>query len=192
MIFNDLNKLSEVIKKERSKWKTVIWTNGCFDIMHPGHMATFKKCRELADIVVVWMNWDLSPYWKSKQWRPINNEFFRAEMLDNLKNVDYIYIFNDETPVEPVSVLKPDYVLKWWDYIQESIRNIVSLENWVIDLTNAYRKMINDGIEKYEKEKWFMPEWVINIKNWWKVVIVPIVEWYSTTNIVNKIKSYKS
>lgn len=191
MIFqeNELWELEKIIKDLKSEWKTIIWTNGCFDIMHPWHMKTFKKCRELADIVVVGMNWDASPYWQTKPWRPINNQEFRSEMLENLKNVDYIYVFNDETPVRPVDKLQPDIVLKWWDYIQESLQNIVHQENGIIDLTQAYKMMIKNWIEQYSWEKWFMSEAVTNVSNWWKVVIVPIVKWCSTTNIVNKIKS---
>lgn len=188
MIYNNLELLAQEIQRQKSLWKSIIWTNWCFDIMHPWHMQTFKKCKELADIVIVWMNWDLSPYWSTKPGRPINNEYFRAEMLDNLKNVDYIYVFNDETPIEPVWILKPNFVLKWWDYIQESIKNLAVEKNWIIDLTKAYQKMIEEWEGKYSNEKWFMPEWIVSVKNGGSVIIVPIVEWCSTTNIVNKIK----
>lgn len=189
MIFKDLNKLSKIIEVEKKSWKSIIWTNWCFDIMHPWHMATFTKCRELADIVIVWLNWDKSPYWKTKPWRPINDEHFRSEMLNNLKNVDYIYIFDDETASEPVSILKPNYVLKGWDYIQESIKHLVKEEKWIVDLTEAYKQMITNWIEKYRWEKWFIIEGEINVKNWNKLVVVPTIKWYSTSNIINKIKS---
>ncbi len=188
MIFKDLNKLQEIIQKEKDNWKKIIWTNGCFDIMHPGHMKTFNVCRKMADIIVVWMNWDASPYWKTKPWRPVNNEGFRSTMLDNLKNVDYIYIFDDNTPVEPVEVLKPDFILKWWDYIQESIKDYAVEKEGIIDLTKAYEYIIESWVEKFEKEKWFMPEAVKSVENNWKVIIVPIVAWCSTTNIIDELQ----
>jgi rfaE bifunctional protein nucleotidyltransferase chain/domain len=189
MIFKNIKDLEKIILAEKKCWKKIIWTNGCFDIMHPGHMKTFEKCRELADIIVVWMNWDLSPYWETKPWRPINNENFRSEMLSHLKNVDYIYIFNDQTPVEPVSVLKPDYILKWWDYLQESIKEYRFEKNGFIYLTEGYKKLIDFWIDKYCNEKGFMPEAVATVQNGWEVVLVPILEWCSTTKIVSKIKS---
>jgi len=188
MIFKDINKLNEIIQKQKKAWKKVIWTNWCFDIMHPGHMSTFKKCKSLADIVVVWMNWDESPYWKTKPWRPINNELFRSEMLDNLKNVDYIYIFNDELPNWPVSLFKPDYVLKWWDYITEDIKEFAKEKDGIIDLTEAYKHLINKWEDENTNRAWFMPEGIINVANWWKVVVVPIVDWCSTTNIIDELQ----
>lgn len=188
MIYNDLDKLSKVIEQEKKNWKSIIWTNGCFDIMHPGHMKTFKVCKKLADIVIVWMNGDLSPYWSTKPWRPINNQIFRWEMLDNIKNVDYIYVYNDENPVKPVGVLKPNFILKWWDYIIDSIKKYIKEDNWLLDLTDSYKYMIDKWIEEYVNKKWFMPEWVEIVKNGWKIIIVPILTWFSTTNIINKIK----
>lgn len=189
MIYKDLRELSKEIKKLKNSGKKIVWTNGCFDIMHPWHMETFNKCRELWDIVVVGMNGDISPYWKTKPWRPIHHEDFRSKMLDNLKNVDYVYIFNDETPVVPVQELQPDYVLKGWDYIQESIRNLVKEKNGIVDLTDAYHHIIHLWIEPYRSEKWFMPEGEVSVRNGKKVVSVPVLKWYSTTAIINKIRS---
>jgi len=152
MIFqeNEINKLKEIIKQKKKEWKTIVWTNGCFDLIHPWHLETFKKAKELWDILIVWLNWKDSPYWKTKPWRPINDEEFRSKMLEWLKDVDFIYIFNNETPVKPVEILQPDFVLKWWDYIQESIKNLAEKKDWFIFLTNAYKKIISDWIEKYQ------------------------------------------
>jgi bifunctional ADP-heptose synthase (sugar kinase/adenylyltransferase) len=103
--------------------------------------------------------------------------------------VDYIYIFNDETPVDPVSILKPDYILKGWDYLQESVKESAIEQNGIINLTEGYKKIINSWVEKFSHEKGFMPEAVTAVENGGEVVIVPILEWCSTTNIVSKIKS---
>lgn len=92
--------------------------------MHPWHMKTFEVAKNIEwknTIVIVWLNWDKNPYWKTKPWRPINDEKFRSIMLSNLKNIDYVYIFNDETPAKVVDILKPNYVLKWWDYYIKKI-----------------------------------------------------------------------
>jgi len=135
---NELEILENIIEKHKNNWKSIIWTNWCFDILHPGHIETFKKAKEIADILIVWVNWKDSPYWKTKPWRPINNEKFRTKMLDSLKFVDYVYIFNDKTPEKPVGILKPDFVLKWWDYIQESAKNYTKEVNWIIDTYDIF------------------------------------------------------
>ena len=214
---NELEELKQIIEKEKKDWKTIVWTNGCFDIMHPGHMKTFEIAKKIwweNTIVIVWMNWKNSPYWQTKPWRPINNEEFRSKMLASLKNVDYIYIFDDKTPARPVNDLKPDYVLKWWDYyIKEISKNkfkwiskdklekinifnkiiekeLISKKNWIIDITWIYKYILENNLENIAcKVKWFMSEWLVNVQNWWKVILVPI-EWnFSTTSIVEKIKS---
>lgn len=191
MIFYDLNLLEKEISNLKNNWKKIIWTNWCFDIVHPWHIETFKECKKYWDILVVWLNWNWSPYWKTKPWRPINDEDFRAKMLDSFKYIDYVFVFDDKTPIVPVWVLKPDIVAKWWDYIQESIKDLVEERDGIFDLTNAYKFIIDSWNDSFLQEKWFMPEWKINVLNWWKVIIIPTVRWYSTTNIVEKIlKTY--
>ncbi len=91
-------------------------------------MKNFEVCKQLADIVIVGLNGDASPYWKTKPGRPINDENFRAKMLTHLKDVDYVYIFDDETPADPVDFLKPDAILKGGDYILESKKDLVETQ----------------------------------------------------------------
>ncbi len=216
MIFkeNEINKLKEQIEKLKSQWKTIVWTNGCFDIIHPGHIQTFKTAKKLGDIVIVWVNGDKSPYRKTKPWRPINDENFRSQMLNAIKYVDFVYIFNDETPVRPVEILKPNIVLKGGDYYIREIEvwrvseevwrdniekikeynkivetELVKKANWFIDVSWIYKFFIENNLTYIVKNiKWYMPEWEVCVKYWGKVVLVPVVEWYSTTNIVEKIR----
>ncbi len=206
---NELDNLKKIIEQEKNNWKTIVWTNWCFDIMHPGHMRTFEIAKNIWEntIVIVWINGKDSPYWKTKPWRPINDEEFRSKMLASLKNIDYIYIFNDTTPARPVNELKPNYVLKWWDYYIKELKveskkskeiekfnkivekELVKSWNWILDITDIYKYFIeNNLIDIVKNISWFMEEWYINVKNWWKVVLVPIVEWCSTTNIVEKLQ----
>ena len=211
---NEINQLKEIVDNLKKQWKTIVWTNGCFDIIHPGHLETFKKAKEIWDILIVWLNWDKNPYWKTKPWRPINDEIFRNKMLEWIKYVDFIYIFNDENPAKAVDVLKPDYVLKGWDYYIKEIsddfirwltedskkekiklfneiveKELVYKKNWIIDITWIYKYFIkNNLLEIAKNTKWFMPEWLVNVKNWWNVVLVPIVGNYSTSSIVEKIR----
>ncbi len=153
MIHKDLNKLEKIIKKHKEEWKKIVRTNWCFDILHPGHVETFKQGKKLGDILIIWVNSDMSPYRKEKPWRPVNNESFRSEMLKAIKFIDYIFLYNEETPLIAISQILPDILLKWWDY---KIEEII----W-------HKKVLN---------------------NWGRVVTVPIVKWYSTTNIINKIQ----
>lgn len=185
----NIQDLRKVLENTQKSGKKVIWTNGCFDIMHPGHMKNFEICKELADIVVVGMNGDASPYWQTKPWRPINDENFRSEMLTHLKNVDYVYIFDDETPADPVDILKPDMILKGWDYILESKKNLVEKRWNILDLTKMYQTIIEEWSEKYKQESGYMSEARVAVKNGGKVFIVPLIEGLSTSNIVEKLQS---
>ncbi len=213
---NEIYELKEIINSLRSQWKTIVWTNWCFDILHPGHLETFKKARDLKkilnrseeeedSIVIVWLNWDKNPYWKTKPWRPINDEIFRSKMLEGIKYIDFIYIFNDENPSRAVDILKPDYVLKWGDYyiwkeeedvweeilseFLDKIDKLVVNKNWILDITWIYKYILENNLEEIARQlPWFMPEWLVNVKNWWKVVLVPLVANYSTTLIVKKIR----
>lgn len=210
---NELDELKQIIKNKKKAWKIIVWTNGCFDILHPGHLETFKKAKEIWDILIVWLNWDSNSYWKTKPWRPINDEKFRSKMLVWLRNVDYVYIFNDENPSKPVDELKPDYVLKWWDYYIKEIpedfiqkipedkkfkidkfneiveKELVKSWNWILDITWIYKYILENDLEEIAKKiSWYMPEWLINVKNWWKVVLVSVIWNYSTTSIVEEIR----
>jgi len=211
---NEINQLKEIVDNLKKQWKTIVWTNGCFDIIHPGHLETFKKAKEIWDILIVWLNWDKNPYWKTKPWRPINDEIFRSKMLEWIKYVDFIYIFNDENPAKAVDVLKPDYVLKGWDYYIKRIsddfirwltkdskkekiklfneiveKELVDKKNWSIDVSWIYKYILENNLgDDIKIIKWFMPEGLINVKNWWKVVLVPVVGNYSTSSIVEKIR----
>ena len=132
MILHSIPELQEIIKKHKAEWKKIVWTNGCFDIIHPWHMESLKNAKSKWDIVVIWLNGDQSPYWTTKPWRPINNEDFRAKMLDAIRYVDYIIIFQEENPYDVISAIIPDVLVKWWDYkdITTIAWHDVVLKNW--------------------------------------------------------------
>ena len=121
MITRDLLFLMSMLKAERASGRTVAWTNGCFDIIHPGHIETFRQAHRHADILVVGLNGDHSPYFRSKPGRPINDENFRAAMLAALGSVDHVYIFDDDVPLGPVMTLRPEIYLKGGDWDIEKI-----------------------------------------------------------------------
>ena len=98
------------------KDKKIVFTNGCFDILHFGHIKYLEKAKKLGDILVVGLNSDKSVKRLKGDSRPINNEFLRACMLASLYFVDYVVIFGEDTPLELIKFLKPDVLVKGGDY----------------------------------------------------------------------------
>ncbi|EAJ6153119.1 D-glycero-beta-D-manno-heptose-7-phosphate kinase [Campylobacter lari] len=113
--FEDKIKSKEELVKLIQNQK-VVFTNGCFDIMHYGHIKYLEKSKKLGDILVVGLNSDESVKRLKGNSRPINLEFQRACMLASMYFVDYVVIFNEDTPYELIEFLKPDVLVKGADY----------------------------------------------------------------------------
>ncbi|MBI4655889.1 MAG: adenylyltransferase/cytidyltransferase family protein [Elusimicrobia bacterium] len=96
--------------------KTVVFTNGCFDILHRGHVELFKKAKALGDFLVVGLNSDSSVRRIKGPKRPINGQQDRAIVLGALEYVDKIIVFSQDTPYELLKILKPDILVKGADY----------------------------------------------------------------------------
>ena len=106
----------------RKKNKKLVFTNGCFDLIHRGHVAYLNEAKSLGDILVVGLNSDSSVRKLEKgSNRPFNNENDRAFVLDNIKAVDYVIIFNEDTPYNLIKNIKPDYLVKGGDWKEEDI-----------------------------------------------------------------------
>jgi len=112
----DLYDLKKIREDYRKKGKKVIWTNGCFDILHAGHVDYLRKARKLGDCLFVGLNSDDSARKLKGEGRPINNEKHRAEVLSSLGFVDYVIIFNELTVENCLKELKPDVYVKAGDY----------------------------------------------------------------------------
>jgi rfaE bifunctional protein nucleotidyltransferase chain/domain len=109
----------EALKKEN---KRIVFTNGCFDILHPGHVDYLSQARDLGDFMVLGLNTDHSVRLLNKAPnRPINNEFTRATVLAGLACIDAIVFFDEATPLELISYLKPNVLVKGNDYKVEQI-----------------------------------------------------------------------
>jgi len=104
----------------RNKHK-IVFTNGCFDLLHRGHIYYLSRARELGDVLVVGLNSDSSVTLLKGPGRPVNTEEARAEVLGALAFVDYIIIFEEETPLKLISGLEPDILVKGGDYRVEDI-----------------------------------------------------------------------
>jgi D-beta-D-heptose 7-phosphate kinase/D-beta-D-heptose 1-phosphate adenosyltransferase len=133
--------------------KTVAFTNGCFDILHPGHLFSLAQTAKEADYLLVGLNSDASVKRLKGPERPINSTESRAAVLANLVLVDAVVVFEEDTPLDLIKTLLPDVLVKGGDYTMETI-------------IGAKEVVANGG----------------------KVIINPIVEGFSTTNIIEKIK----
>jgi rfaE bifunctional protein nucleotidyltransferase chain/domain len=142
----------------RNTWKQenqhVVFTNGCFDILHLGHVDYLEKARQTGSKMIVGVNADASVRQLKGPTRPVNNEYARARILAALEFVDLVIIFGEETPLNLISTLQPDILVKGDDY---SIETIVG----------AKEVMATGG----------------------KVITIPLVPTYSTTNIIQKLKN---
>jgi len=113
--------ISRVISDLKKQGKTIVTTNGCFDILHVGHVRYLKKTSECADILVVALNSDKSVKSIKGESRPINKELERAEVLAALEFVDYIVLFDEDSPINLLLDMKPDVYTKGADYTLETL-----------------------------------------------------------------------
>jgi D-beta-D-heptose 7-phosphate kinase/D-beta-D-heptose 1-phosphate adenosyltransferase len=113
----DLHRIVEDLKK---KGKRIVFTNGCFDLLHLGHIRYLEKAKSLGDILVVGVNSDRSVRNLKGPERPILPEKERAEILSGLECVDYITLFDELTPLELISSLQPHILVKGGDWAKET------------------------------------------------------------------------
>jgi len=111
---------TDILLKRISFWRTmgdtIVFTNGCFDILHPGHIHLLRTCSELGDRLIVGMNSDASVKRLKGIQRPINNEMHRSTMLAAITYTDAIVSFNEDTPEQLIHVIKPDLLAKGGDW----------------------------------------------------------------------------
>ncbi|HET9533579.1 MAG TPA: D-glycero-beta-D-manno-heptose 1-phosphate adenylyltransferase [Blastocatellia bacterium] len=105
----------------RRKGKRLVFTNGCFDLLHPGHVRYLRQARELGDALVVALNSDRSVRKIKGEGRPILDQQERAEVMAALESVDYVVIFDDETPRDLIASLLPDVLVKGGDWPVDQI-----------------------------------------------------------------------
>ena len=116
------NQALKELKTWREKNKKIVFTNGCFDIIHPGHIDYLSQARDLGDILVLGLNTDQSVRRLNKgSNRPINDERTRANVLAGLASVDLIVFFDEETPYNLIKLLQPNVLVKGKDYEVEKI-----------------------------------------------------------------------
>ena len=138
--------------------KKLVFTNGCFDIIHSGHVDYLNKAKQLGDYLVVALNSDISVKKIKGEKRPIINETERATILDNLKCVDYVTFFDEETPEKLIESLIPDILVKGADWSMDKIvgREIVIVNGGEVktiefSCNQSTSKIINLIIDRYCK-----------------------------------------
>ncbi len=148
-----LQQLQQRVAQWRIRGKKIAFTNGCFDILHEGHIYSLSEAAREADYLVVAVNSDESIRRLKGPERPLNNEHSRSLLLASLLIVDAVVVFEQDTPLEVITTLLPDVLVKGGDYTVEQI-------------AGAKEVLANGG----------------------QVKINPIVEGFSTTGLIQKIR----
>lgn len=141
-IFN-LPELLKEVNRWRFKSKTISFTNGCFDILHEGHIASLSQAASEADYLIVGLNSDTSVKRLKGLSRPINNESSRALILASLAIVDAVVLFEEDTPLELVKAILPDVLVKGGDYTIDQIEGAKEV------IANGGRVVINPIVEGF-------------------------------------------
>ena len=150
----DANELQQQLKRWRLHEKKIVFTNGVFDILHEGHIASLSEAATFGDILIVGVNADASVKRLKGENRPVNNENSRALLLASLLITDAVTLFDEDTPLNLISSILPDTLVKGGDYTLEEI-------------VGAKEVLANGG----------------------EVKIVPLLQGFSTTGIIEKMKN---
>lgn len=124
----------DVLKKKldalRKKGKKIAFTNGCFDILHVGHVRYLREARKTADVLILALNSDASVRSIKGEKRPLVTETERAEVLSALEFIDFVTIFDELTPLELIKYLKPDVLIKGGDWPEEKVVGRDEVKQW--------------------------------------------------------------
>jgi D-glycero-beta-D-manno-heptose 1-phosphate adenylyltransferase len=148
----DLKTLENRLAMWRLFKKKIVFTNGCFDILHRGHLEYLSQARDRGDLLIIGVNSDASVKRIKGEGRPVQDETSRALTLASLRFVEAIILFDEDTPYELIKIVKPDVLVKGGDYNENTIVGA--------DIVRA-----NGG----------------------DVVVIPLVQGYSTTEILKKV-----
>ncbi|HOK54281.1 MAG TPA: D-glycero-beta-D-manno-heptose 1-phosphate adenylyltransferase [Armatimonadota bacterium] len=144
--------LKNTVEELKAAGKTVVFTNGCFDILHLGHVRYLQDAKALGDCLIVAVNTDDSVKRLKGDSRPLVPEFERAELVAALQCVDYVTLFDEDTPTEIIEYLQPDIHVKGGDYQADDLPE-------------------SQAVKSYGG----------------KIVIIPLTEGKSTTNLIQRI-----
>lgn len=151
--FDEIENIIANLKEEN---KSISFTNGCFDILHRGHVEYLEKTKEYADILVLGLNSDNSVRRLKKSPRPYVNENDRAYLLSRLESVDIVCIFEEDTPLELLKKVKPDFLIKGGDYSLDQIVGREIIEEYggkILTIPFISGKSSTNIIEEIKKKK---------------------------------------
>ncbi len=117
----NFTQIAEIVNELKRKGKKVVFTNGCFDILHSGHIKLLKKAKELGDVLILGINKDKSIKKLKGKGRPIMNEKQRIEIISAIEFVDYVVPFGQPTPEKLIKRIKPDIIVKGGDYKKNEV-----------------------------------------------------------------------
>lgn len=120
-IIAEPQQLKAVLQKWASENKTIVFTNGCFDLLHRGHIEYLAKAADFGDVLVIGLNSDDSVSRLKGPHRPIQDEISRAHLMAALEFVDLVVYFNEDTPLQLIQLVQPDVLVKGADYKAEDI-----------------------------------------------------------------------
>jgi len=124
----------EMLTAELARWallkKKVVFTNGCFDLIHPGHIHTLSMAKSFGDKLIVGLNSDASVKRLKGESRPVKNEASRALLLSALSPVDAVVLFEEDTPLELIKAIKPSVLVKGGDYKAKDIVGYKEMNEW--------------------------------------------------------------
>lgn len=110
-----------ILNRTRRAGKKIVFTNGCFDLLHPGHLKVLETAKKAGDLLIVGLNSDSSVKRLKGPLRPILSQHERATLVGALRWVDYVVIFKEDTPLETIKVIKPDVLVKGGDWANNEI-----------------------------------------------------------------------
>lgn len=149
----DNEQLSQFISEKKQSNATIVFTNGCFDLLHLGHITYLEEARTYGDCLVIGLNSDASIQRLKGRLRPIIPEYERARMLASFQFVDAVCVFSEDTPLNLIQSILPNILIKGGDYTPNTV-----VGNEIV------------------------------LENGGKTIIIPFVEGYSTTRLIEKIK----
>ena len=149
---NDIENLCEILHRAGQK---IVFTNGCFDILHAGHVRYLNKARSFGDCLVLGLNTDASVRENKGLTRPINSELDRAEVVGALKAVDYVVLFGEKTAETIIAKVRPDVYVKGGDYTLDTLPEAKIVQSYggrveFVDLVVG--RSTTNVIEKIRKE----------------------------------------
>ena len=148
------NALRNELQELRKKGKKIAFTNGCFDILHVGHVRYLREAKKTADVLVLALNSDSSVRSIKGEKRPLMNENERAEILAALEFIDFITIFEELTPLELICCLQPDILIKGGDWPEEKVVGREEVKIWggrVAIIPEIEGKSTTNIVEKIKK-----------------------------------------